>query len=264
MINRPDPPRHHRCAGAADLQPDRRLSSPWCTCCCRSWCCRSTRRCGRSRRACAPRLARRGAVDGLRAGLPAADDARDRRRLPARLHPGARLLHHAGPGRRRRRPDGRLLHRLLHDRDRELGHGRRARRAAARRDDALYPVYAASSADQVRLGYARTPARSATLLAQRPARFCALVLAFLVLPILAVVPLSVNSGRILYPLEGFSWRWYDELFFGSSWSLAIWNSLVIGVSPPWSRPCSARWRRSASHGDFRGQGLLLATRRRRR
>ena len=31
----------------------------------------------------------------------------------ARLHPGARLLHHAGAGRRPARPDGQLLHRLL-------------------------------------------------------------------------------------------------------------------------------------------------------
>ena len=53
----------------------------------------------------------RHAAHRVPARLPAADAARHRRGLPARLHPGARLLHHAGAGRRRRRPDDQLLHR---------------------------------------------------------------------------------------------------------------------------------------------------------
>jgi ABC-type spermidine/putrescine transport system permease subunit I len=43
----------------------------------------------------------------FRQGVPAAHPARHHRRLPDRLHPGARLLHHAGPdGRAWRRDDG--------------------------------------------------------------------------------------------------------------------------------------------------------------
>lgn len=59
--------------------------------------------------------------------------------------------------------------------------------------------------------------------------FCALVLAFLLLPIAAVIPLSFSSGSFLtYPLPGFSLRWYQEVFGGAKWLLALWNSLLIG------------------------------------
>ena len=46
----------------------------------------------------------------------------------------------------------------------------------------------------------------------------ALVLAFLVLPLLVIVPLSFTSGTILtLPIPGFSLRWYADLRrFGSS------------------------------------------------
>ena len=44
-----------------------------------------------------------------------------------------RLLRHAGPAGRRRRPDAELLRRPVHQRRRQLGHGLRARRAAAGR-----------------------------------------------------------------------------------------------------------------------------------
>jgi putative spermidine/putrescine transport system permease protein len=45
--------------------------------------------------------------------------------------------------------------------------------------------------------------------------YCALVLAFLLLPIAAIVPLSFSSGSFLtYPLPGWSLRWYDEVFNG--------------------------------------------------
>jgi putative spermidine/putrescine transport system permease protein len=87
----------------------------------------------------------------------------------------------------------------------------------------------------------------------------ALVLAFLVLPILAVLPLSVNSGRyLLYPLEGFSWRWYDDLFNSERWSLAIWNSFVIGVSATLIATVLGTLAAiGLAMADFRGKGLLV-------
>ena len=43
--------------------------------------------------------------------------------------------------------------------------------------------------------------------------FCALILAFLIAPIIAVVPLSFNSQPYFtYPMEGFSMRWYYDFF----------------------------------------------------
>jgi putative spermidine/putrescine transport system permease protein len=61
--------------------------------------------------------------------------------------------------------------------------------------------------------------------------FCALVFGFLVLPLIAIVPLSFNSVPFLtYPMPGVSWRWYDEFFTSPRWRLSIYNTMVVGVS----------------------------------
>ncbi|HEV7372578.1 ABC transporter permease [Arenibaculum sp.] len=58
----------------------------------------------------------------------------------------------------------------------------------------------------------------------------ALVLAFLTAPVLAIVPLSFNSGQFLtYPLQGLSLRWYEEFFTDPAWTRSLWNSLYIGA-----------------------------------
>jgi putative spermidine/putrescine transport system permease protein len=55
-----------------------------------------------------------------------------------------------------------------------------------------------------------------------------LVLAFLILPILIIVPLSFSSGTLLtFPLPGVSLRWYAEFFASASWQLALRNSLIV-------------------------------------
>lgn len=60
---------------------------------------------------------------------------------------------------------------------------------------------------------------------------CALVLAFLVLPILVIVPLSFSSGTFLtFPLPGFSLRWYEEFFTSGPWRLSLRNSLVVATA----------------------------------
>jgi len=57
------------------------------------------------------------------------------------------------------------------------------------------------------------------------------VLFFLLVPILAIVPLSFSSGNFLtYPLPGFSLRWYEELLTSEKWLPALRNSMIIGVS----------------------------------
>jgi putative spermidine/putrescine transport system permease protein len=61
--------------------------------------------------------------------------------------------------------------------------------------------------------------------------FCALVFLFLVLPILAVVPLSFNSGSFLtYPLAGLSLRWYRDFFTSAHWLPALRNSLLVACA----------------------------------
>jgi putative spermidine/putrescine transport system permease protein len=60
--------------------------------------------------------------------------------------------------------------------------------------------------------------------------YVALVLGFLLLPILAIVPLSFSSGSLLvYPLPGLSLRWYEEVLTSATWMRGLGNSLLIGV-----------------------------------
>jgi putative spermidine/putrescine transport system permease protein len=57
---------------------------------------------------------------------------------------------------------------------------------------------------------------------------CVLVLAFLILPILIIVPLSFSSGTFLtFPLPGLSLRWYQEFFTSAPWQLSLRNSLIV-------------------------------------
>ncbi len=75
--------------------------------------------------------------------------------------------------------------------------------------------------------YASLPERAGTLIFRL---FCGLVFLFLVLPLLAIVPLSFNAGSFLtYPLTGLSLRWYAELFASDRWLGPFQNSLVLAL-----------------------------------
>lgn len=61
--------------------------------------------------------------------------------------------------------------------------------------------------------------------------FCALVFAFLVLPTLAVIPISLNpSAFLVFPTEGLSLRWYAALFESPAWTQAFRNSLMVAIA----------------------------------
>lgn len=61
--------------------------------------------------------------------------------------------------------------------------------------------------------------------------FCGLVYAFLVLPIVIIVPLSFSGGSFLsYPLPSLSLQWYVELIESYKWGLAFKNSLIVATS----------------------------------
>jgi putative spermidine/putrescine transport system permease protein len=61
--------------------------------------------------------------------------------------------------------------------------------------------------------------------------FAALVLVFLIAPILVVIPLSFSAGSFFhFPLPGLSLRWYEDFFTSGNWLPTVWNSLVVGVS----------------------------------
>lgn len=57
---------------------------------------------------------------------------------------------------------------------------------------------------------------------------CGLILLFLVVPVLVIMPLSFNADSfLLYPMSGFSLRWYEEFFGSATWTSALKNSLII-------------------------------------
>ena len=61
--------------------------------------------------------------------------------------------------------------------------------------------------------------------------FTGLVLVFLVAPVFVVVPLSFTDSEILvFPLPGWSLRWYDDFFTNPLWTGALYNSFAIGLS----------------------------------
>ena len=61
--------------------------------------------------------------------------------------------------------------------------------------------------------------------------FSTIVLAFLVLPILAVLPLSLNpTAFLVFPEGEFSLRWYRTLAESPQWTRAFGNSLKIGLA----------------------------------
>jgi len=58
---------------------------------------------------------------------------------------------------------------------------------------------------------------------------CIAVFVFLLVPVLAVIPLSFNAGSFLtYPMSGFSTRWFRDFFTSGRWLPSLGNSLFIG------------------------------------
>jgi len=90
--------------------------------------------------------------------------------------------------------------------------------------------------------------------------FSALVLVFLIAPILAILPLSVNDSEFLtYPMRGFSLRWYEAVFASDKWRLAVQNSFLIGL--PATLVATVLGTMAAiglSLADFRGKGIVTA------
>ncbi|KPZ24532.1 ABC transporter permease [Pseudomonas syringae group genomosp. 3] len=89
---------------------------------------------------------------------------------------------------------------------------------------------------------------------------CALILLFLVLPVLVIVPLSFNSGSFLvYPLQGFSLQWYQDFFNSAEWMRALKNSMI--VAPAATLLAMGFGTLAAiglTRGNFPGKALVMA------
>jgi putative spermidine/putrescine transport system permease protein len=60
--------------------------------------------------------------------------------------------------------------------------------------------------------------------------FAALFCIYLVGPILVFIPLSFNDKALFhYPIETYSFRWYEQLFASPEWRRALFNSLVVAT-----------------------------------
>lgn len=56
------------------------------------------------------------------------------------------------------------------------------------------------------------------------------VVIFLMAPLFAILPLAFTDSIFLnYPIPGFSFRWFHELFTANAWRRSIINSLLIGT-----------------------------------
>ena len=61
--------------------------------------------------------------------------------------------------------------------------------------------------------------------------YAALIVFFLIAPLLVILPLAFTSSAFLtYPMPGWSMRWFEELFSNAVWSRSIVNTLIIATS----------------------------------
>jgi putative spermidine/putrescine transport system permease protein len=89
---------------------------------------------------------------------------------------------------------------------------------------------------------------------------CGLVLVFLMLPILVIAPLSFNADSfLLYPMSGFSLKWYEEFFTSPAWRQAFMNSCIVS---PFATLLAMALGTPAAVGltriDFPGKALLTS------
>jgi putative spermidine/putrescine transport system permease protein len=175
------------------------------------------------------------AVSLVLAYLRAADPAGRDGRLHHHLHPVARILHHAGTGRRAERSDDVELHLALHQSRTELGPRGRFGRGAFDGDDwhlSGVPASGGRREPEVRLDM-WLPTYATPL--ERVARvalvaFAAAILAFLIAPLFVVAPLSFSRDPFFtFPVPAWSTRWYVDFFHNDRWTLSLINSVITAV-----------------------------------
>jgi putative spermidine/putrescine transport system permease protein len=86
------------------------------------------------------------------------------------------------------------------------------------------------------------------------------VLLFLILPILAIIPLSFNENSFLvYPIHGFSFRWYHNLFTSTDWVRAGANSFIVTpIATILATVLGTMAALGLNKASFKGKGLLVA------
>jgi putative spermidine/putrescine transport system permease protein len=87
-----------------------------------------------------------------------------------------------------------------------------------------------------------------------------LTLLYLILPVLAIVPLSFSSSTFLvYPIPGWSLRWYENLIGSDEWRMAAKNSFIVAPSATVVATILGTLAAiGLSKANFRGKGLIMA------
>ena len=88
----------------------------------------------------------------------------------------------------------------------------------------------------------------------------ALTLLYLVLPVLAIVPLSFSSSTFLvYPIPSWSMRWYVNLVTSNEWQQAAKNSFIVAPSATLvATVLGTLAALGLAKANFRGKAFLMA------
>lgn len=87
-----------------------------------------------------------------------------------------------------------------------------------------------------------------------------LVLAYLIVPLLVIVPMSLTSGTMLtLPTPGWSLRWYEIVLTDPRWLSSLVNSLIVGIgSTALAAALGIPAAIGLAWGRFPGRGVALA------
>ncbi|WP_028231182.1 ABC transporter permease [Paraburkholderia mimosarum] len=87
-----------------------------------------------------------------------------------------------------------------------------------------------------------------------------MTLLYLILPVLAIVPLSFSSSTFLvYPIPGWSLRWYQNLIASDEWRMAARNSFIVAPSATvLATVLGTLAAIGLTKANFKGKALLMA------
>lgn len=89
---------------------------------------------------------------------------------------------------------------------------------------------------------------------------CVAVLAYLLLPIVVIIPLSFSSSSFLaYPMPGWSLQWYENLFTSPDWIRAAKNSFIVAPAATFIATVLGTLAAvGLSRGNFPGKGAVMS------
>lgn len=85
-------------------------------------------------------------------------------------------------------------------------------------------------------------------------------LAFLMLPVLVIIPLSFSDNTLLlYPIQKYSLRWYENLLTSEEWTRAARNSFIVApLATLVATVLGTLAAMGLTKASFRGKGLLMS------